>query len=413
MENRRRSSILDLQSPICEMKAHSLLRSTLKLARLLLLLFLAHSAGAQTDRPGETRRTETLAPGIEHLEIRRGDFDSEAERDRWLIQALILDPQSARLTLARAMDEVVGAETTSSLAARHGALAAINAGYFRTTGTYRGEPVGVLATRGKLLSEPVERRSALAISTAGGRLRVAIARIDFKAEVKVARRLSHSVHGFNRPREANELIVFTPEFHRTTLTAPDGIEVLVARGRVIAVRDGAGSQRIPPGGFVLSASGTVRAWMRANLRRGMRVEIRSEVIASPPLPFTADFIIGGGPQLVRAGAAIAAAEAEHFNEDFSRRRHPRTAVGMRDDGKLVLVTVDGRQPRKSVGLTLEELAQLMIELGCREALNLDGGGSTTLVIRNRVVNSPSDQSGERPVSDALLIYPQAGRKPEP
>jgi exopolysaccharide biosynthesis protein len=80
---------------------------------------------------------------------------------------------------------------------------------------------------------------------------------------------------------------------------------------------------------------------------------------------------------------------------------------------LVLVTVDGRQPRKSVGLTLEELAQLMIELGCREALNLDGGGSTTLVIRNRVVNSPSDQSGERPVSDALLIYPQAGRKPEP
>ena len=70
---------------------------------------------------------------------------------------------------------------------------------------------------------------------------------------------------------------------------------------------------------------------------------------------------------------------------------------------LVLVTVDGRQPQKGVGMTIEELAKLMIELGCVEAMNLDGGGSTTMVIRNKIANSPSDATGERPVSDALLI----------
>jgi exopolysaccharide biosynthesis protein len=55
-------------------------------------------------------------------------------------------------------------------------------------------------------------------------------------------------------------------------------------------------------------------------------------------------------------------------------------------------------------MTIEELAKLMVELGCVEAMNLDGGGSTTMVIRNKVINSPSDATGERPVSDALLVF---------
>jgi len=72
----------------------------------------------------------------------------------------------------------------------------------------------------------------------------------------------------------------------------------------------------------------------------------------------------------------------------------------------MLVTVDGRQPKKSVGMTIEELAVLMTGLGCVEAINLDGGGSTTMVINGRVVNNPSDATGERPISDALLVFPR-------
>ncbi len=104
------------------------------------------------------------------------------------------------------------------------------------------------------------------------------------------------------------------------------------RGRVVAVRNGAGSQMIPHNGYVLSASGTARQWAQARLRRGARVELRSKLIADPLLPFTADFIIGGGPRVV-ANGQFAAAEAESFNADFSRQRHPRTAIGMRRDGQ--------------------------------------------------------------------------------
>jgi exopolysaccharide biosynthesis protein len=102
--------------------------------------------------------------------------------------------------------------------------------------------------------------------------------------------------------------------------------------------------------------------------------------------------------------ALAAADAEQFKADFSRARHPRTAVGVRAEGSLVFVTVDGRQPKKSVGMTVDELAGLMLELGCVDAINLDGGGSTTMVVKGRVVNNSSDTTGERPVSDALLIF---------
>jgi exopolysaccharide biosynthesis protein len=97
---------------------------------------------------------------------------------------------------------------------------------------------------------------------------------------------------------------------------------------------------------------------------------------------------------------------ESYAEEFRNRRHPRTAAGLRGDGTLLLVTVDGRQPELSVGMTIDELASLMRELGADTALNLDGGGSTTMVVAGKLVNSPSDAGGERPVSDALLVFPR-------
>ena len=95
---------------------------------------------------------------------------------------------------------------------------------------------------------------------------------------------------------------------------------------------------------------------------------------------------------------------------FASSRHPRTAVGIANAGRrLILVTVDGRQKPYSDGMTLRELADLMRVLGARDAINLDGGGSTAMVVKSpaarslRVVNRPSDAAGERAVGNALAI----------
>lgn len=358
---------------------------------------------AQVAAPVEQRTTETLAPGVEHLAIKRGDFAAETG-DRWQIHVLIVDPRKASLKFARAMDEIVGAETTSSLATRHGALAAINAGFFRVAGTYRGEPDGLLIVNGKVLSESVRNGAALALTQAGGNTKAAFARFVVKAELQLNRSATIPINGFNRPRQTDELIVFTPEFHRTTLTAPDGIEVIVHHGRVQEWYDGKGSAVIPSDGFVLSAHGQAKQLLRP-LRRGLKVDIQTQIKATPPLPFVPEAILGGGPLLLANGNIQT--NPDGFNPtSFVNFRHPRTAIGTRKDGTLVLVTVDGRQPKKSVGMTIPELAGLMLELGCVDAMNLDGGGSTTMVIRHQIVNSVSDATGERAVSDALLVLPR-------
>jgi exopolysaccharide biosynthesis protein len=362
---------------------------------------------------GRVPAGEIVAPGVEHIEIRRGDFTEKAAADRWTIHALVLDPRRARLRLGRAMDEGVGTETVSSMAARHGALAAVNGGYFRTSGLYRGEPAGLLEVAGRVLSEPSKKRPGLAVADVAGRIRAAVVTVDFMAEVAVETGPGRTVDGVNRPRGDDELILFTPEFHRTTLTGPGGVEAAVVEGLVVAVRDGEGSLTIPANGFVISAAGKSAQWARDEIRAGKRLELKARASMSPELDFVPDFIVGGGPVLVRGGKPASASDPGAYDPGFLEKRHPRTAAGLRADGSVVLVAVDGRHPASSVGMTIREMSDLMIELSCVEAINLDGGGSTTMVVKNKTVNNPSDPTGERPVSDALLVFARSSARQLP
>jgi exopolysaccharide biosynthesis protein len=117
----------------------------------------------------------------------------------------------------------------------------------------------------------------------------------------------------------------------------------------------------------------------------------------------AEDILGAGPMLVTAGRVDITTAREKMLPTFRSDRHPRSAVATLRDGRILLVVVDGRQPALSIGMSLDELAQFLIDLGAGEAINMDGGGSTTMVVRNVIVNHPSDPTGERPVSDAILV----------
>ncbi len=152
---------------------------------------------------------------------------------------------------------------------------------------------------------------------------------------------------------------------------------------------------------VLVGNGPARSHAE-RLRPGDRVSI---VAHFSPHHGTIRTLVGGWPRIVEAGKNIAllADSIEGTAPRFSRARHPRTAIGIsRDSATVYLIVVDGRQ-EASVGMTLEELANTMIALGAFEALNLDGGGSTTLVVRDSIVNVPSDPNGERPVGNAIAV----------
>jgi hypothetical protein len=158
---------------------------------------------------------------------------------------------------------------------------------------------------------------------------------------------------------------------------------------------------IPRDGAVLSAYGSRMAAVQA-LAEGDTVRI---LLGMTPARRTPTLVIGGWPRILRDGRDVAgeSATVEGTISRNAEARHPRTAVGFsRDSATLFLVVVDGRSTA-SVGMTLVELAALMRRVGAWQALNFDGGGSTTMIVDGVVANVPSDATGEREVGNALLV----------
>jgi exopolysaccharide biosynthesis protein len=110
--------------------------------------------------------------------------------------------------------------------------------------------------------------------------------------------------------------------------------------------------------------------------------------------------------LLQKGQAVLHSEPG-LRPAFSESRHPRTAIGVDRKGHIHMITVDGRQPGYSAGMSLQELGNFLLAHGITDALNFDGGGSTTLVIRGQIVNRPSDSNGERAVANALLLIDES------
>ena len=368
------------------------------LTRILPLLFGALSLVAQ---PAPPVTWQAVAPGVERAHIVR--------EQPWSIHVLRIDPSQVVLDVFHARDHAVGLERVSELAARRNAIAAINGGYFRMTGTFAGDSTGTLQIDGKILSEPDRGRAAVGLVRTRQGTRLIMGHVTWQGSVKaggVTRRLD----GLNRARGGNELVLFTPEFNETTLTDATGSEALVRDGRVVEIRADAGSTPIPRDGFVLSATGTAAAWLRKTLAVGTRVTAAVGLEPVDDLPRNpwreAEDILGGGPKIVTAGRVDITAAREKIAPAFVTDRHPRSAIASLADGRVLLLVVDGRQPERSVGMTLDELARVLIELGAVDAINLDGGGSTTLVVKGAILNRPSDPTGERPVSDAILVRPR-------
>ncbi|MEE8368756.1 MAG: phosphodiester glycosidase family protein, partial [Thermoanaerobaculia bacterium] len=377
-------------------------------------IYSAGSYDIVVGRFSDRRRAVEMQERISQLEPSQGLRIQEIRQDissptgPWSIHVLIADPELMSVRVAHAYDTAIGVETTANLAARQGALAAINGGYYLESGLTRGDSQGVLMIEGRLLSEPDRGRAAVGFYSAQGRTRSLFGRLGLRSRIFLSGQDPIEVDGLNRARQENEIIVYTPEFHRTSLTSPGGAEVVVVDAKITEIRQARGSSNIPPAGYLISMGSRASDAHLAMFKVGAEVRLDLSLI---PLGTESDqdwskaeWIVGGGPLLLWRGRRIETPERESISQTFFLARHPRTAVGVRPNGTLLLVTVDGRQPRKSVGMTLRELTDLFLELGAESAMNLDGGGSTSMVIDGNTINSPSDLSGDRMNADALLVF---------
>lgn len=358
------------------------------------LLILAPAAPAQIWE-------KSLAPGMTY----RFEFEPMLPR---IVHSLRIVPTAPGLRAVPALpkkvvyasDPAKGRGTVSEMVRNAAAMGGVNGDFFPWT----GDPLGLMVQGGQLLSLP-NQRSAFAWGPGGS----AIVQPKFQGVV-ISPTTEIPFAGWNEDPGQNRASVFTPAGGLAVCKGPSlhlVFETSEAEFRPASefiatlknVLSDAGDLAVAPGTVVVAAQGSaMEAWK--SLKPGDAVTFRTKFEGMDVAQL--DQAVAGGPTLLRDGKVAVDAETQGFNDGFTKTRHPRTAVGRTAEGDLVFVVVDGRQPM-SVGASLEELASIMRRLQCVDAVNLDGGGSSSIFLRGITLNRPSAGS-ERAVANGVVFF---------
>lgn len=375
------------------------------------VLLAAHALTAAEFRPVKGE------PGLSYKNER---ISSEP----WSIHILRIDRAQSDLALfsAHARGKVLGvgllSEQARTVPPELGkTIAAINGDFYvRDNLTYAGDPRGIQIMNGELISAP---DTACVWIDPEGNPHLDEVKGPFQVTWADGRK---TPIGLNQQRVPRTAVLYTATYGPTT-RAPVGRELVLERegdgpwlplqvgqsyqARVREVRTN-GNTKLVPDAMVLSLAPQLVASV-PELTNGMVLQISTDTTPSLKGVKAA---IGGGPYLLRNGkAAITATSPPPGSSgDWSLRsryeRHPRAAIGW-NATNIFLIIVDGRQPRLSEGMKLAELAGFMANLGCTDAMNLDGGKSAQMWMNGEIMNSPCQ--GEDTVANSLLVLRTAAK----
>ena len=290
---------------------------------------------------------------------------------------IAISPATASHTLA-------AKSKISTIAQRNDAIVAINGGYFKPQ---TGVPLGTLMIDGKLYTGPIFDRVSMGFFDNG--FDMARVKLNASVETNIG---GLKIDNVNQPRMLSvHTIVYTPDWGEYSPPTPKyGRQLVIQGGKLI--KTSYGRCKIPENGFVIV--GPAKKLNSIAQARRFKLDIKIN-----PEWRGVNHIISGGPYLVKDNEIFVDMTAQKLSSIGGR--NPRTAIGYTKDNNLILLTADGREG-SSIGLTLMELARLMKEFGCVNAMNLDGGGSTVMYVGGEVVNKPA-VSGGIPLSHTLNV----------
>jgi hypothetical protein len=337
------------------------------------------------------------------------------------IHILEIDPNKLNIVPAHAKEKALGRETVSAIAKRYKAIAAINGGFFKSGEWVDGLPAGILKIHGQWYGVAYRARGAIGWSN---QLHTTLVdRIQTKTNVYLNHR-KFPVHAVNQPGIANKSILYTDAYGPTTDSLPNSTNIVIQNNRIIDIKS-SGKIAIPKGGYVF-AIGANAQYPHHPVNISNLATVNIEII-----PYFAkkehylawqmvENVLGGSPLLLYHGKIVQDHSMERLRSPFVIDRYARTAVGILSNGHWIFAVVEQSALTGSPGMTIAELASFMKDLKCEYALNLDGGGSSTLYVNNAVINHPDGDdeddyvwSALRPVSDAILILPSPGATRHP
>ncbi|NPV44360.1 MAG: phosphodiester glycosidase family protein [Firmicutes bacterium] len=294
-----------------------------------------------------------------------------------------------------AHDEVFGFEEVSSMAGRKRAFAAVNGGFFKEY----GQPVGMVMIDGMLITPPTGETPVLCITKNGNAF---LRELNFHGYLKV-NNSTITIDGLNRLQQQDEVVLFTRDFGYSTRAGLPTLNLIIQDGMVKEILDASEPIRIPADSMVLSFTGTARERLPQGIKEGDLAEF---FYTLTPVSEPIEQAFEAGPWLVKDGKVIA--RDREIRVGVTNVPAPRTAVGIKGDGKVVFVVVDGRQSH-SRGMTHKQLAEFLLNIGIVNGAALDGGGSSTMYYNGKVVNRPS-LGRERKIGGSICILFTGKRK---
>lgn len=296
-------------------------------------------------------------------------------------------------------DSIFGFEKTSVMAQRVRAKAAVNGGFFHAY----GQPSGFTVIDGKLICTP-QKMTDRPVFLINGQGEAEIKDIDIRLSIRVAKQLL-KIDGINREPLEDEIIVFTPAYGVTTRTNnQDTFNILTGAGAGMSHLLATSTEvSIPQEGMAITATGRKRQELEAAVNpfsdyKGKKVEM---IYTTVPAVDNILQAFEGGFWVVKDGQKVIRKRENWVG--LTTNREPRTIAGIKDNDAVVFMTIDGRQPGYSTGVTGRELAQYLLDYGIENALMLDGGASTTMVVNGQVVNRPSYRQRERMIGGAICV----------
>lgn len=323
-----------------------------------------------------------VAPGIKHIKLTRVYQGrpvriNVVEVNKNLNSNIEITPQLSSSHLS-------SKSTITSIAKKRNSIVAINGTYFKPQ---TGVPLGTLMINKKMYTGPIYNRVAMGIFDDG----FDMARIELNANLKTSKG-EVKIDNINQPRMLSTYVLaYTPEWGAFAPPSPKyGIQMAIEDNKITSISTQA--LPIPQNGYVIV--GPKEKLEKVFKARSAKVDIKTI-----PDWDNVNHIISGGPYLVKNGNVFIDMTEQKLGAIGGK--NPRTAIGYTQDGNLIMVAVDGREGA-SVGMTLRELAGFMQSIGCVNAMNLDGGGSTVMYVNGRVVNMPKVKGGIA-LSNALTI----------
>lgn len=389
------------------------MKKTKPILAALAAAFVASASIAHAD-PGFASRT--IAPGIVFTE-------TESPGTPLVVTAVKFHPSTLGVKLrAFVANDAIGLtkrEMVSSAVARTGAVAGTNGDFFPWT----ADPLGLTIVDGRLTSEPWPDRPVFGVKADGTPM---IGIVKMSLTIRFDSGLMLKPNGIDRPATAGEMVVYEKFWGTSAPPTPDAAEMvlrcnwkqLASSGRlkaeIVSALPEARGSAVPDDGVVVIARGPRASEMlkAAEGQKSCDVQlVLQDEEGRSWLGVTE--CVGGEPMVLKGGEPWTGdgTQGTASTSSFSTTRHPRTAAGITRNGSIILVVVDGRQVT-SRGASLKELAQVMSNLGCTDAVNLDGGGSSTMIVRGLVVNSPSDGQ-QRLVASGLLVMDDRQSSPGP